>query len=103
VTITGDDGVTRYYTGSFTDVDQAARHKVQMLINGFDGAFLVAFRGGQRISLTEAGAVSSATTEPISNIPSEAIDKQKLRFRVQVATFAGNVPIATMDEFLEIG
>ena len=51
VVIKGDDGLTRYYTGSFTDVNPAATHKVEMLKKGFNGAFLVAFKDGKRVSL----------------------------------------------------
>ncbi|MFN3876458.1 MAG: hypothetical protein ACK4L7_11165, partial [Flavobacteriales bacterium] len=56
VVLQGDDGLTRYYTGAFNDVNEAARHRVNMLVQGFEGAFLVAFREGKRISMKEAGA-----------------------------------------------
>lgn len=102
VTVTGDDGLTRYYTGSFTDMNQAARHKVQMLLNGYEGAFLVAFRDGKRISLTEAGAATTGP-EDLKSIPAANINKDMLRYRVQVATFAGNVPVADMGPILDIG
>ena len=102
VTINGDDGLTRYYTGSFTDVNDAARHKVQLLLNGFDGAFLVAFRDGKRISMKDAGAATTGP-EDLRSIPSGSINKDLLRYRVQVATFAGNVPVNDMGPILEIG
>ncbi|MDQ3099804.1 MAG: SPOR domain-containing protein [Bacteroidota bacterium] len=102
VTIKGDDGLSRYYTGSFTDVNQAARHKVQMLLNGFEGAFLVAFKDGKRISMKEAGAATTGT-EDLRSLPSGSINKEMLRYRVQVATFAGNVPVADMGPILDIG
>ncbi len=102
VTLKGDDGLTRYYTGSFTDINQAAQHKVQMLLNGFEGAFLVAFRDGKRISLKEAGAEVTGP-EDLRNLPSGSINKEMLRYRVQVATFAGNVPVEAMDKILDLG
>jgi hypothetical protein len=64
VTIKGDDGLTRYYTGSFTEVNPAAQHKVNMLLRGFNGAFLVAFRDGKRISMKDAGAKPDRTRRP---------------------------------------
>ena len=102
VVLKGDDGLTRYYTGSFTDVNQAAALKVDMLMKGFDGAFLTAFKGGKRVSLKEAGA---KLTEPedLTSVPKGSINKEMLRFRIQVGTFAGNVPSDVMGKFIEMG
>lgn len=102
VTIKGDDGLTRYYTGSFTDVNAAAKHKVDMLLKGFEGAFLVAFKNGKRVSMKEAGAVPTGP-EDLRTLPSGSISKEKLRYKVQVGSFVGNVPIETMGKFIEIG
>ncbi|MCB0771527.1 MAG: thrombospondin type 3 repeat-containing protein [Flavobacteriales bacterium] len=102
VTIKGDDGLTRYYTGSFKEVNPAAAHKVQMLLKGFNGAFLVAFRDGKRISMQEAGAKLTGP-EDLRNVPSGSIDKSKLRYRVQIGRFVGNVPMETMDQMIEMG
>ena len=102
VTIKGDDGLTRYYTGSFTDVNAAAKHKVDMLLKGFEGAFLVAFKNGKRVTMKEAGAVPTVP-EDLRTLPSGSISKEKLRYKVQVGSFVGNVPIETMGKFIEIG
>lgn len=102
VVIKGDDGLTRYYTGSFNNVNPAAAHKVQMLLSGFEGAFLVAFRGGKRISMTEAGAVLTGP-EDLRTMPSGSINKEMLRYKVQVGTFVGNVPMDTMGKLIEMG
>ena len=102
VILKGDDGLTRYYTGSFKEVNPAAAHKVQMLLRGFDGAFLVAFRDGKRIGMKEAGAKLTGP-EDLRNAPSGSIDKSKLRYRVQVGTFVGNIPMETMGKLIEMG
>ncbi|MEZ4739265.1 MAG: thrombospondin type 3 repeat-containing protein [Flavobacteriales bacterium] len=102
VTIKGDDGLTRYYTGSFREVNPAAAHKVQMLLKGFNGAFLVAFRDGKRIGMQEAGAKLTGP-EDLRNVPSGSIDKSKVRYRVQIGRFVGNVPMETMDKMIEMG
>ncbi len=102
VVIKGDDGLTRYYTGSFKDVNQAATHKVQMLLGGFEGAFLVAFRGGKRISMSEAGAKLTGP-EDLRTVPTGSINKEMLRFKVQVGTFVGNVPMDTMGKLIAMG
>lgn len=102
VILKGDDGLTRYYTGSFKEVNPAAEHKVQMLLRGFQGAFLVAFRDGRRISMKDAGAKLTGP-ESMNNAPSGSIDKSKLRYRVQVGTFVGNIPMETMGKLIEMG
>lgn len=102
VTLKGDDGLTRYYTGSFTDVNQAAKHKVNMLLDGFEGAFLVAFRDGRRVSITEAGAQLTGP-ESLDHVPLGSINTSNLVFRIQVGTFAGNVPMETMSRYVELG
>lgn len=102
VVLKDKDGLTRYYTGSFADINDAAKHKVNMLLNGFDGAFLVAFKDGKRVSITEAGARLSGP-ENISSIPPGSINTENLTFRVQVGTFAGNVPMETMGKYVELG
>jgi hypothetical protein len=102
VVIKGDDGLTRYYTGSFTDVNPAAAHKVKMLLNGFEGAFLVAFREGKRVSMMQAGAVLTGP-EDLRTLPSGSVNKSLLRYKVQVGTFVGNVPMDTMGKLIEMG
>ena len=102
VVIKGEDGLTRYYTGSFTDVNQAAAHKVRMLIDGFEGAFLVAFQDGKRIGMRDAGAVLTRP-EDLRTMPSGSINKEMLRYKVQVGTFVGNVPMDTMGRLIEMG
>lgn len=102
VTLKGDDGLTRYYTGVFTNINEAATHKVAMLGKGFGGAFLVAFKNGKRVSLKEAGA-KLTRPESLKEKPVSGIDKADVRYRIQLGTFAGNVPSDVMGKFIEIG
>jgi hypothetical protein len=102
VVIKGEDGLTRYYTGSFKDVNQAAAHKVQMLLGGFEGAFLVAFQGGKRISMRDAGALPTGP-EDLRTLPSGSVNKSLLRYKVQVGTFMGNIPMDTMGKLIDLG
>jgi hypothetical protein len=102
VTIQGEDGLTRYYTGTFGDVNEAARHKVRMLLAGFEGAFLVAFREGRRVSISEAGGVLTAP-EDLRAMPTGTVNKDLVRYKVQVGTFVGNVAMETMEALIEMG
>lgn len=102
VVLKGEDGITRYYTGSFSEMNPAAAHKVKMLKRGFSGAFLVAFKNGKRVSLKEAGARLTGP-ENLKTMPSGGVDKSLVRYRVQLGTFAGNVPSDVMSKYIEIG
>ena len=92
----------RYYTGSFSDVNLAAEHKVDMYLKGFNGAFLVAFRDGERISLKEAGATIEGP-ETVEKDIVTPINHDMVSFKVQVGAFIGNVPADVMNLFIEIG
>ncbi len=102
VTLKDKDGLTRYYTGSFTDINEAAKHKVNMLLDGFEGAFLVAFKDGKRVSISEAGAQLTGP-ENLNDLPTGTINTEHLTFRVQVGTFVGNVPMETMSKYVDLG
>lgn len=103
VVIQGDDGLTRYYTGTFKEINPAAEHRVAMLLKGFEGAFLVAFREGKRITMKEAGARVTGAEDLRTRPTPGSVARDKVRYRVQVATFAGNVPMETMDKLLGLG
>jgi hypothetical protein len=102
MTIHGDDGLTRYYTGAFTNVNEAAQRRVDMLTRGFSGAFIVAFKDGKRVSLREAGA-KVTRPETLDEKPVSGFNKDLVRYRVQLGSFAGNVPADVMSKYVEIG
>ncbi|MEO8732811.1 MAG: SPOR domain-containing protein, partial [Flavobacteriales bacterium] len=102
VSVKGGDGLTRYYVGSFTDVNAAARRKVDMVLKGFDGAFLVAFKDGKRVSMQDAGAQLTGP-EDLQDIHSDSVNTDNLTFRVQVGTYAGNVPMDKMGKYGNMG
>jgi hypothetical protein len=56
--------VFRYMSGSFSDFNSAAKHKVKMIVKGFKDAFVVAFKDGKRVSLKSVG-VQTIDSNPI--------------------------------------
>jgi N-acetylmuramoyl-L-alanine amidase len=50
----GDDGLTRFYSGIYTDPVAARKNLDQFKSNGFPDAFMVAFSGPRRITVPEA-------------------------------------------------
>lgn len=103
--IDGNGGLTRYVAGSFTDIRSAAEYKVELLLKGYEGAFVSAYRGGKRITMKEAGAtVDANTTEDISSDKEVGkIDKSLVKFTVQLETIEGRVPAEVLGQFMSLG
>lgn len=99
IVLNGEDGLIRYITGSYDNIHKAASRKIDILLEGFEGAFIVAYRGGQRISLEEAGNVTNRVT-PVAQ---DKVDKSKIRFKVQVGAYKDKIPANIMDKFISIG
>ena len=107
VGIKGDDGLYRFFSGSYTDKSKAASHKVDMTLTGYNDAFIVAFQNGKRISLKEAGfGVKKNFSEnlEVSSTPSEnPIDSEMVRFKIQVGAFKEKVPADILVSFKKLG
>ena len=107
VSVKGDDGLYRFFSGSYTDKAKAASHKVNLTTSGYNDAFIVAFKDGKRVTLREAGFdVKPGVVEDISlsSTPSvNAVDPKLVKFRVQVGAFKEKVPTDYLDLFLDIG
>ena len=107
VSVKGDDGLYRYFSGSYTDKSKAASQKVNLTTSGYNDAFIVAFKDGKRVTLREAGFdVKPGIIEDISlsSTPSvNAVDPKLVKFRVQVGAFKEKVPTDYLDLFLDIG
>jgi cell division protein FtsN len=107
VGIKGDDGLYRFFSGSYTDKSKAASHKVDLTLTGYNDAFIVAFQNGKRITLKEAGfEVKKDFSEnlELSSTPSEnPIDSEMVRFKIQVGAFKEKVPDVILDNFKKLG
>ena len=47
----------KYYTGKFEELDKARAYKSEMREKGFNGAFVIAIKQGERLSLSEAESI----------------------------------------------
>ncbi|MFT7156317.1 MAG: hypothetical protein ACI8Q1_001323 [Parvicella sp.] len=105
--IKGEDGVWRYYSGTFEGRNEAARHRVDLIEDGYNGSFIVAFKSGKRLTLKEAGYDVNPTyndTKVNSSEPTKnAINKDLIKFKVQVGAFANKIPTEILDVYLTIG
>jgi cell division protein FtsN len=100
IELQGDDGLTRYLTGSYRTIEKAASRKIDVLLDGFEGAFIVAYKNGKRVSLQSAGHVVDESAQPA---PENSMDKEKVRFKVQVGAYKERVPADVMDKMISIG
>lgn len=54
ISFTGKDGLVRYMAGSFVEYKNAIDYQAQMRARGFEDAFIVTYKNGERISLNVA-------------------------------------------------
>lgn len=100
--ITDQDGLTRYVSGSFESIKEAAKHRIELLLQGFEGSFVTAYKGGKRISLKEAGARVSKK-EAITGTPETGgINAEYVDYSVQLGSFSGRVPADMLSKFIEL-
>lgn len=102
-----EDGLTRYYTGSYSTYQEAAKHRIDVIEEGFEDAFIVSLQGGTNVPLSSTGQAT-----PINNTVD--VDQQVsgsasggsssgVKFRVQVAAYGDEVPAETLSRLLAIG
>jgi hypothetical protein len=105
IVIPGDDGITRYYSGAFSDIFKASERKINMLDIGFEGSFVVAYQGGARKPLSEVGVemIQKEDTNESNDVKNTSIDKSKIKYKVQVGAFKNDVPTQMLDKYLTIG
>jgi len=95
IEIKTEDGLYKYMTGSFKTMDAAAKHKVEMLLKGYQGAFITAYKDGKRVTLQEAGATPLDRKEIENHSDStllNAVNKKLVVFKVQVGVFKNEPP-----------
>jgi hypothetical protein len=107
VQIKGADGIVRYYSGAFKSLEAASKHKIIMAYEkGYKDAFVVALRGGNRISLSEVTELTPGYNEGIAEYDqaiSGKVDESKIRYRVQLGEFSGDIPTDVLELYLSIG
>lgn len=95
IEIQTEDGLYKYMTGSFTTFEAAAKHKVEMFLKGYQGAFITAYKDGKRVSLKEAGATPAKKEDQLDDPDDKAVnavDKKLVIFKVQVGVFKNEPP-----------
>lgn len=111
-------GVTKYVTGSFNTYQQAYVHKLDMRKMGFSGAFVVAYKDGKRIKVTdlvnqEKFQQVKQTVSPIekelkkveevkTTKTSAEANKPKVSYKVQVGAYKDDEEPTELSNFPDV-
>lgn len=94
------NGINRYYSGQFSDFQSALEHSEKMDLVGFKGAFVVGFKNGQKVPLSELGkgAARKSTNSPAQTETVQA----DLVYKIQLGVFKDDVPFDLLQKFAQI-
>jgi len=84
VSFSGKDGLVRYMAGSFTEYKDAINYQAQMKARGFEDAFIVTYKNGERISLNVAIKTERTSSKAEAVVLEEEAIKPNIEFSVQV-------------------
>ncbi len=120
VVIENESGYSKYMSGAFENYVDASRHKVEMIADGWNGAFVVAYKRGQgsRVSMQEAGVTDehvkeakeaiaggssgSDTKETVVAPPPPAFDKSRVKFKIQIGIYKNQVPPDVLSDYMKL-
>lgn len=100
----GDDGLTRYFTGAYNSYGDAAKQKIDVVSEGFSGAFVVPLKGGTKVALSETGSATPATqTSDVDKHENISSTNSNIKFKVQVGAYNKQIPIDILEKFMSLG
>lgn len=97
------ENVYRYVTKGYKSIQEASAVRADLVIQGYSDAFVTAYKGGKRISMSEAGGTMNKdyqedlSEDKIFN----TIDKSLLVFKVQLGPLKKPNQTAVTDEHLK--
>jgi hypothetical protein len=102
--LSGDDGLTRYMTESYNDTESAEKRKIELLTQGFEDAFITAYRDGSRITLFNAGLdVAPSAKDLTYDEENNSINPRFIKFQIQLGEYANVIPTKGLEKLLELG
>ena len=102
--VRADDGLWKYMFGkSYKTIDAAAGGKIDLAIDyGVQDAFIVAYKDGKRISLTQARKIQAKGDEGASSSVIKKINKKDVSFKVQVGTYKNQLPTDVLSKLMQL-
>ncbi|PLW99913.1 MAG: hypothetical protein C0594_16365, partial [Marinilabiliales bacterium] len=99
-------GLTRYFTGIFTNMQDARRSQQNIREAGIRDAFIIAYRDGVRMSISEARRIAENegnnvfASDQNSNLAS--VQNEDVNYRIQVGAYKEQVPTNIVSQFLSV-
>jgi hypothetical protein len=100
ISFTGKDGLVRYMAGSFVEYKDAIDYQAQMRARGFEDAFIVTYKNGERISLN----VAIKTEKESKVVNQEGKDEViNLEFVVQIMVAKSSLSAVDLNKMGKLG
>ena len=100
ISFTGKDGLIRYMAGSFVEYKDAIDYQAQMRARGFEDAFIVTYKNGERISLN----VAIKTEKESKVVNQEGKDEViNLEFVVQIMVAKSSLSVVDLNKMGKLG
>lgn len=92
-----EDGLYKYVSGSYRNFQEASDARAQLLVKGYSGAFIVAYKKGKRIALEDAGAIYVKQEKTIVDTVKTPVivtpeNKTNVEFKIQLGVFKNEPP-----------
>ena len=102
VSFSGKDGLVRYMAGSFTEYKDAIDYQAQMKVRGFEDAFIVTYKNGERISLNIA-IKTERTSSKAEVIIVQEITKPNIEFMIQILVAKESLSAKDLTKMAKLG
>ena len=115
VVVENEGGFSKYMSGAYENYLDASQHKIEMIADGFAGAFVVAYKRGQgnRVTMAEAGVTEEMVEQAkvVTGIdvrqtevkpPVEAFDKSRVKFKIQIGIYKNQVPPDVLSDYMKL-
>jgi cell division protein FtsN len=104
-----EDGLTRFFSGSFDNLIEAQVRKNELNQIGLNEVFVVAYQSGKRVSIPlskttntlqdRSASIKNNTVLPPSQT---SMKKQDIKFKVQVGSFKSEVPVNVLSQLIKL-
>jgi len=101
--IKADDGLWKYlHVTSSESIEGAAGMKIDLAIDyGVQDAFIVAYKDGKRISLTQARKIQAEGDIGTSSNTSQ-INKSDIKYKIQVGSYKNQLPTEVLSKLIQL-
>ena len=103
IELKADDGLYKYlYPSAYNSVEEAAKQKINLALTyGVKDAFIVAYKDGKRITLKEAGVITTANESDIKT-QTKNYDKSNISYKVQIGAYKNQLPTEILTKFMSL-